>query len=143
MSFTLLLALGLGAVPQPGDAVGQITFKDIHFLNRTLNDVKDAKAYALVFLDTGCPLVARYGPTLKQLDSDFRNQGVRLVGLFPNGGDTVPAIAAFGVKYELFFPLGQDIDAVAANAVGATMTPEVVVLDADKKVRYRGRIDDQ
>ncbi len=44
---------------------------------------------------------------------------------------------------ELSFPIVMDGQQVLADRLGATRTPEVVVLDHDRVIRYRGRIDDQ
>src|SRR5262249_31317430 len=40
------------------------------------------------------------------------------------------------------FPVYKDDKRAAVNALGATTTPEVFVLDRDFVLRYRGRIDD-
>src|SRR5262249_57427365 len=37
----------------------------------------------------------------------------------------------------------KDVGAACARAVGAPRTPEVAVLDAKRRLVYRGRIDDQ
>jgi hypothetical protein len=41
------------------------------------------------------------------------------------------------------FPFVKDVDAACARALGVRRTPEAVVLDAEKRLCYRGRIDDQ
>ena len=41
------------------------------------------------------------------------------------------------------FPILKDLNQQVADAAGATRTPEVVVLDENHRIRYRGRIDDQ
>jgi len=41
------------------------------------------------------------------------------------------------------FHIGKDFTGEAVSALGVTRTPEVAVLDADRVLRYRGRIDDQ
>jgi Redoxin len=141
--FAMSMAALPAAPPAPGDVVANISFKDTHYLNRSLDDLHAAKAIVVVFADTGCPLVARYGPTLKQIDADFRDKGVRMVALFSETEEPIAGIAAYGVKHGWSFPCGQDVDGKCATALGATRTPEVIVLDAERKLRYRGRIDDQ
>jgi thiol-disulfide isomerase/thioredoxin/mono/diheme cytochrome c family protein len=138
-----LMVIAMAAAPAPGDRIPVLAFQDTRFLNRTVDDLKAEKATVVVFLDTGCPLVARYVPTLKRLEAEYRAKGVRFVGLFPNAEESVTAIAAWAVKAGLEFPVGRDVDATAAKAVGATVTPEAVVLGPGKKLAYRGRIDDQ
>jgi len=129
--------------PQPGDVVGDCTFKDTRYLNRSLADFKDAKAIVVVFLDTGCPIVPRYLPTLKKMEQEYRTKGVHFLGLFPGADDSVIGLAAFALKHDIEFPCGKDYDGACAKKLGVTRTPEAVVLDGNKKLRYRGRIDDQ
>src|SRR5262249_34220440 len=45
--------------------------------------------------------------------------------------------------HQIPFPILKDADNVVADRLGATRTPEVIVLDPERRVRYRGRIDDQ
>jgi peroxiredoxin len=125
-----------------GEKVADIKFKDIHYLTRSLDDLP-GKAVVFVFMDTGCPVAARYVPELKKLEAEFRDKGVRFVALFPGAEDSIAALAAFAVKHDIAFPCGKDYDAACAATLGVTRTPEVAVLDSDHKLRYRGRIDDQ
>ncbi|MFL5329761.1 MAG: redoxin family protein [Gemmataceae bacterium] len=124
------------------DKVADIKFRDIHYLTRSLEDLP-GKAVVFVFMDTGCPVAARYVPELKKLETEFRDKGVRFVALFPGAEDSIAALASFAVKHDIAFPCGKDYDAACATALGVTRTPEVAVLDSDHKLRYRGRIDDQ
>jgi hypothetical protein len=52
-------------------------------------------------------------------------------------------MAAHAVEHELEFPAVKDEGAACAAALGVKRTPEVVVLDARRRLRYRGRVDDQ
>jgi len=133
----------LGSSPPAGDGVANLSFKDARYLNRSLADFRDVKAIVLVFLDTGCPVAARYAPTLRKLEDELRPKGVQFVALFPGAEDSIAGLAAFAVKHHIPFPCGKDYDAVCATALGVTRTPEAVVLDGERRVRYRGRIDDQ
>ena len=126
-----------------GAPVGKLAFTDIRSLTRTLADFGDKKAFVLVFTNTTCPLAQRYLPTLSMLEKDYRGKGVQFVAVNAAADDTVRAMATHALKYEVEFPTVKDFDGKAARALGVTRTPEAVVLDADKKLRYRGRIDDQ
>jgi thiol-disulfide isomerase/thioredoxin len=126
-----------------GSAVGKLTFKDIRYLTRTLDDLPKSKAYVLAFTNTTCPLVQRYLPTLNRLERAYRGKGVQFVAVNVGADDTIAAMAAQAVEHEAEFPFLKDHDAACAAALGVTRTPEVVVLDAGRRLRYRGRIDDQ
>jgi mono/diheme cytochrome c family protein len=149
----LLLSAGLllflrpaHAEPQPampiGSMVENLRFKDIRFLVRSLDDFGKRKAFVVVFVDAGCPVASRYLPTLNKLDRDYRGKGVQFLAV--NSSDaTIQEVAAQAVEHEVEFPFLKDIDGKCASALGVERTPEVVILDAERAIRYRGRIDDQ
>src|SRR5437870_4891119 len=64
-----------------GDAVGKVTFKDIRYLTRSLDDFQNKKAFVLAFTTTSCPLAQRYLPALKELDKDYRDKGVQVLSV--------------------------------------------------------------
>src|SRR5262249_30768763 len=57
--------------------------------------------------------------------------------------DTITVMAAQAIEFGVTFPFLKDADCHVADAVGATRTPEAVVLDSQRVLCYRGRIDDQ
>ena len=121
----------------------KFTLKDIHYLPRSLDDLGEAKAYVLVFTTTGCPLVQRYLPRLQDLYAHYRDQGVKVVAVNVGPDDSLKEIAYQAIQYKAEFPFLKDFDGDCARSVGATRTPQVVLLDAKKIIRYRGRIDNQ
>ena len=126
-----------------GDRVGKLTVTDTRSLPRTLDDFGPQKAVVLVFTNTSCPLAQKYLPTLQALSRKYRDEGVQFVSVNAAGEDTVIDVAAQAVRYEIDFPFVKDFDGVCARALGVRRTPEAVVLDGEKRLRYRGRIDDQ
>src|SRR5690606_37381975 len=52
-------------------------------------------------------------------------------------------LAAFVRQHELTYPVLKDQANKVADQFGAERTPQVFVLDADRKIRYQGRVDDQ
>lgn len=126
-----------------GDAIGKLKFTDIRALPRTLDDFGKKKAYVLVFTNTTCPLVQRYLPTLHEMEKDYRAKDVQFIAINASEEDTILAMATQAVQHEMELPFVKDFGGVCAKALGVRRTPEVVVLDGDKRLRYRGRIDDQ
>jgi hypothetical protein len=123
--------------------VGNITFKDIHYLPRSLADFREARAFVLVFTNTTCPVVQRYLPGLRAMEKDYRPKGVQFLAINEGENDSIRAVASQAVRHEMEFPFVKDIEGGCAEALGVRRTPEVVVLDAGRRLRYRGRIDDQ
>jgi mono/diheme cytochrome c family protein len=126
-----------------GSRVPNITFKDIRYVNRSLDDFPKAKAFALVFVDAGCPLAQRYLTVLQGIDNTYRDKGVVLLAINSGAADSVSATAAMAATTGYTFPFVKDFDATCARALGVDRTPECAVLDADRRLQYRGRIDDQ
>jgi thiol-disulfide isomerase/thioredoxin len=128
--------------PKIGATVGKLKFTDIRSLPRTLNDFGKKKAIVLVFVNTNCPVAQKYFPTLQAMEKEYRDKDVQFVAVNA-AEDTIIAMATHAVKYDIEFPFVKDFDGVCAKALGVTRTPEAVVLDAERKIVYRGRIDDQ
>jgi hypothetical protein len=131
------------ARPAIGNAIAELRFKDIRYLMRSLDDFGDRRAYVFVFTNTTCPLVQKYWPKLKRLDEQFRGRGVQFVGVNVGPGDTIPDVAQQAVDFGVEFPVVKDADGSCVRALGVERTPEAVVLDGERRLRYRGRIDDQ
>lgn len=126
-----------------GHKVAAFTFKDIRYLPRELADFGEKKAYVLVFTTLDCPIVQRYLPKLVALDREYRDKGVQFVAVNVGMNDPIREVAYQAVRFEAPFPFVKDLDFQVARAVGATRAAEVVVLDAEKRLQYRGRIDRQ
>lgn len=135
--------------PAIGDKLAAFSFKDIRYLPRSLNDLASPKdpvktrAFVLVFTNTTCPLVQKYLPRLKELDAEYRDRGIKVVAVNVGVSDSIVAMAAQAVNHEAGFPFVKDRDGSCVRACGVERTPEVVLIDAEHHLRYRGRIDDQ
>jgi peroxiredoxin len=126
-----------------GTAVPNLRFKDIRFVSRTLDDLGEQRAYVLVFTNTTCPVAQKYWPKLKRMDADLKGRGVQFLAVNAAADDSIGQIAEQALEFGLEFPFVKDGDSSCAKALGVQRTPEVAVLDSQKRLRYRGRIDDQ
>ncbi len=84
-----------------------------------------------------------YAPRLVALAEQFQPQGIGFVGIDPNSQDSMTELAAYARIHKIPFPLLKDVGNRVADQMSAGRTPEVIVLDAKRCIRYRGRIDDQ
>jgi len=139
----LLAAASPAAEPVIGEKVADLRFKDIRFLPRSLSDLGEHKAYVFVFTNTACPIVQKSWPRLKRLEEEFRDQGVQFVSVNVGMDDEIPEVAQQGIDYEIPFPMVKDVDGTCVRSLGVQRTPEVAILDHERRLRYRGRIDDQ
>ena len=128
-------------LPAMGEKVDDFSFVDLRYLSRTLNEFGEKKAIVIVFTNLDCPIAKRFLPRLKKLDEQYRDQGVQFLSLNVGPNESVVDVAAQALRADIAFPFCKDFDGEAARALGVTRTPEVVVLDSDRRLAYRGRID--
>lgn len=148
-SVSLLIATTANAATEPpgkaeiGSKVAGFTAQDYLGREYSLGEIESDKIVVLAFLGTECPLAKLYAPQLAKLHEQFEPQGVVFLGVDSNRQDSITEIASFARVHAVPFPILKDLKQVMADRVGVTRTPEVVVLDTERKIRYRGRIDDQ
>lgn len=109
----------------------------------SLSDFQSAKAIAIVFLGTECPLAKLYGPRLVDIQQKYADRGVQVIGINSNKQDSLTEIAAYVHRHHIEFPVLKDPGNRIADVFGAARTPEAYLLDKQRVVRYHGRIDDQ
>ena len=156
----MLAVVTLGGLPtavadradQPGRDAPQVDFakvmsdfelSDCYGKPIALEQYANRSIVVLAFLGTECPLAKLYGPRLDELQRIYAEQGVVVLGVSSNTQDSLTELTAYMHRYQIGFPLLKDVGHRLADAVGATRTPEVFVLDAQRQLRYHGRIDDQ
>ncbi len=96
------------------------------------------RATVVVFLNADCPMAQLSAPRLAALAGRFAPPAVRFLAVAVGEDAPAPEFAR-----GLPFPYLRDPDGRLADALGATRSPQAFVLDADRRVRYRGRVDDQ
>ena len=109
----------------------------------SLSDAADSKLVVVAFLGTECPLAKLYGPRLTELQMKYEGRGVAFVGINSNTQDSLTEIAAYVTRHKISFPMLKDVGNRVADLFAAERTPEVFLLDENRNIRYRGRIDDQ
>jgi peroxiredoxin len=129
--------------PGIGADVPAFALKDIHRRTVSIDQFKDKQAFVVVFTGTECPLANLYMPTLVELHNEYAGKGVQFIIINSNDQDTFVEVAAHALDREVPFPVLKDFDHKVADAFGARRTPEAFLLDAERVIRYRGRIDDQ
>jgi peroxiredoxin len=134
--------VGQGAPAEPRVADG-FRLQDFRGASFALDDVRDRKLVVLVFLGVECPLANQYAPRIGELAREFEPKGVAFFGIDANQQDGVGAMGRFANANNLPFPFLKDVGNELADRLKVERTPEVLVLDAKRSIRYRGRIDDQ
>lgn len=87
-----------------------------------------------------CPMAKVYGPRLQALAAELQPRGVRFL-LIDSSSDVTPEKLRAAAKDGL--PVICDARGELARLAGARSTTEVIVLDGQQHVTYRGAVDDQ
>ena len=95
-----------------------------------------------VFLSTECPISQQYVRQLTNFQSHYETSRIRFVAWFPLRTDSPRVIRQFQSEYKLSFAGKPDSGARLARQLRVRVTPEVVVMQSDGRVRYQGAIDD-
>jgi peroxiredoxin len=123
--------------------VSGFTLKDTQGQSIALKDFKEKKAVVVVFIGTECPISNAFLPSLAQLHKELGPRGVQFLAINANQHDSPEQVAAHAKNHGIPFPVLKDAGNRVADQFGARRTPEAFLLDAEAKIRYQGRIDDQ
>lgn len=103
----------------------------------------DQKAACLLFVGADCPIANANAPEVGRLVAEFSPKGVAFAVVYAVP-DLTPVDAARHAREHAFgCPVILDRELLLAERLGATVTPEAVVLSPAGEVVYRGRIDDR
>ncbi len=108
-----------------------------------VNKCDEDQLTVICFLGVECPLAKLYAPRLAALAAEYGDRSVHFVGVNSNQQDSLQEFSEFVTQHKIVFSCGKDYDNVVADLCGITRTPEVIVVDKELRIKYRGRIDDQ
>jgi peroxiredoxin len=134
-------ALDIPGASRLGRTIADFTLPDASGKPLALSDFNGRKAIVVVFLSFECPMSTNYAPVLADLADAYGNRGVAFLGVCCQQDADAAQVAQLAQDFKIPFPVRKDPHHVAAEALEATVTPEVFVLDSQRILRYRGRID--
>lgn len=113
----------------------------------TLESFKDKKVIVIVFMCNHCPYVKAVVSRLIDIQRDYEKKGITLVGINANEDQNYPEDSFENMKKtaeekDINFPYLRDETQEVAKAYKAVCTPDIFVYDEDRKLIYRGRVDD-
>jgi peroxiredoxin len=113
----------------------------------SLSSFQDRRLLVLLFISNGCPTVKACRDRMIKIQKDYSRKNVQLLALNSNNSYLSPAdtYAEIVLRVEdkgFNFPYVKDEDRTVAKAYGALCTPHVFLLDEERRLQYKGRIDD-
>ena len=133
---------GTPARLEVGAKAPEFTLKDANGKSHSLNQHLSSKYVALIFVSTRCPVSNAYNQRMINLQADYASKGVTFLGINSNVKEDVEEIREHADKSGFKFAILKDVDNIVADQYGASVTPEVYVVDGKGELRYHGRIDD-
>jgi peroxiredoxin len=140
-----------------GAAAPDFKLKGVDDKTYTLADFKDAKILVVIFTCNHCPTAQAYEDRIIAMHKDYKDKGVALVAINPNDpkavrldelgytdlSDDFASMKIRAKDRNFAFPYLDDGETQSsAKAYGVVATPHVYIFDAERKLRYVGRIDD-
>jgi peroxiredoxin len=142
MAKTSSTMLALGTVAPDfrlPDAVGGKTL--------SFGDCAGKKGCLVMFLCVHCPYVKHVQAGLAQLAEDYEGKGVGIVAVNPNDVAAYPEdspenMRALAREQGFSFPFCCDETQETAKAYAAACTPDFFLFDGERRLVYRGQLDD-
>ncbi len=107
---------------------------------RSLYEHKGKKAVAVIFIATQCPYSNAFNQVMAKLAGEYASRGVAVVGINANKSELSAQVAEHARTHALGFPILKDEGNVIADRLGASVTPEVFLLDSTWTLRYHGAL---
>ena len=94
-----------------------------------------------IFLAPDCPVSLYYIPELRNIHQEW-NHKIKIIGVIPGTAASAEECQNFKSQYPLPFEVFRDSKMEYVKRWGAEVTPEVVLVDGDGQILYRGAIND-
>src|SRR3989338_4942202 len=113
----------------------------------SLNQIAGSKATLILFMCNHCPYVLPKIKEIKRIATNFKDNGLVVIGINPNESlnypeDSFAKMKEYFEKWKISFHYLRDETQDIARAYGAVCTPDPFLFDSNLKLIYHGRIDD-
>ena len=113
----------------------------------SLADFGEAQALLVVFMCNHCPFVKHIVHDFVDLARQYQAKGVAVVGINSNDVDAYPddrpeKMARLAQEKAFTFPYLYDATQEVARSYWAACTPDFFLFDKDRRLVYRGQMDD-
>ncbi len=130
-----------------GTAAPDFTLPDATGTQVSLSDFDGAKALLVMFICNHCPFVKHVREQLAALGAEYQEKGVGVVAIMSNDVTLHPDDSPEKMEDEVrqvgyTFPYLYDETQEVAKAYRAACTPDFFVFDGERKLAYRGQLDD-
>ncbi len=137
---SVMLPLG---TPAPPFALHDVVSGQVH----SLDSFSDKTALLVIFLCRHCPYVVHVEQGIAQIGQDYKNTRLGIVGISSNDPvqypeDAPPRLKEMAERLGFSFPFCFDETQDVARAYRAACTPDFYLFDRERRLIYRGQLDD-
>ena len=113
----------------------------------SLSTFDDKQIVVLLFMANRCPTARVYTDRLESIQNDYGPKSLQLVGINSDNQyffstEALSQMIGIAEERKYNFPYLKDEDQSVAKNYGALVTLHAFVLDSQRRLRYRGRVDD-
>ncbi len=143
-----MTALDFSSIGMPiGSSMVDFSLKGVDGKTYRLKSFADKQAVVVVFSCNHCPYVQAYEARMVQLQQDYLPRGAILVAVNSNDEtgypeDSFPNMVKRARERGFNFPYLRDESQNVARQYRAICTPHCFAFDNNRKLQYKGRIDD-
>ncbi len=144
LALTVVAAsLGSAAALELGEAAGPVKLLTLSGEPLTMNNYRERPATAVVFLSARSDVTAKAMHDINRIHGKHRLRDVLFVGICSNPDESGDELRTFSQRSGIIFPLYRDPTGDAARQFGATVTPEMFLLDRSGKLVFHGGLGDE
>lgn len=130
-----------------GTVAPDFTLPDMNGRSVAVEDLTGSEALLVMFICNHCPYVKHVERELAAVASEYAPRGVAVVGVMPNDTGRYPDDGPDGMRAQarragFEFPYLIDDSQQVARAYQAACTPDFFLFDSDRRLVYRGQLDD-
>jgi peroxiredoxin len=129
-----------GAKIKVGEKMEDFTLPDVNGKPHRLYEFQGKQAVAVIFIATRCPYSNAFNHVMASLAHDYESRGVAVIGINANKTESVSEVAEHARTHGLDFLILKDEGNQIADRLGASVTPEVFLLDSTWTLRYHGAL---
>jgi peroxiredoxin len=113
----------------------------------SLETFSEKKGLLIMFICRHCPYVKHVQKELAQLGRDYAEKNIGIAAISSNDAEAYPDdspgnLKAMAQELGISFPLCYDDTQETAKAYAAACTPDFYVFDQERRLVYRGQLDD-
>ena len=141
------MALLESTMPPLGTPIHDFSLEGVDSKTHSLRNYSEKEIIVIIFMCNHCPYVKAVLQRIIELQNEFIDRGVQFIGINPNDATRYPDDSLENMKIsakenDFSFPYLIDPSQEVAKSYGAVCTPDLYVYGKNRKLVYRGRIDD-